>query len=108
MGLIDRITSHEVIDAAYEWLCTRRHVYLYNNDIWHLRRWWDEKKPDLVAQLLAGNYRFRELRCVRTQGDVREIWSAPDALVLKALAIVLSDELNLHLSPRCFHLPGTG
>ncbi len=73
-----------------------------------MRRWWDEKKPELVAQLLAGNYRFRELRCVRTQGDVREIWSAPDALVLKALAIVLSDELNLHLSPRCFHLPGTG
>jgi len=75
MRLIDRITSAEVIDAAYEWLCTRRHEYHYNNDIWHLRRWWDEKKPDLVAQLLAGNYRFRELRCVQSQGDVREIWS---------------------------------
>jgi hypothetical protein len=106
IGLIDLITSDEVIDAAFEWLCERRHEYHFNNDIWHLRRWWDEKKPPLIEQLLAGTYCFREQRCIRFPGEVREIWSAQYALVLKALSIVLFDELIPHLSPRCFHLAG--
>jgi hypothetical protein len=108
MALIDLITSDEVIDAAFEWLCERRHEYHFNNDVWQLRRWWDEKKPLLIEQLLAGTYCFREQRCIRFPGEVREIWSAQDALVLKALSIVLFDELIPHLSPRCFHLAGNG
>ena len=45
---------------------------------------------------------------MRGQGEVKEIWSAQDALVLKPLAIVLQDKLQPHLSPRCFHLAGAG
>ena len=108
MDLIERLTSDEVIDAAYEWLCLRRREYHHNNDVWNLRRWWDEKKPLLLAQLRAGCYRFREQRRVLSRGEVKEIWSAQDALVLKALAIVLQEVLQPHLSPRCFHLAGTG
>ena len=37
-----------------------------------------------------------------------ECWSAQDALVLKAIAIVLTRHLLPHLSPRCFHLAGSG
>ena len=108
MLLIERLTSDEVFHSAYEWLCDRRQDYHHNNDVWQLRRWWAEKKPLLVAQLRAGTYRFREQRCVRGQGEVKEIWSAQDALVLKALAIVLHEVLAPHLSLRCFHLAGTG
>jgi len=81
MSLIDRIASDEVIDAAYDWLCERRLEYHHNNDVWQLRRWWEEKKPLLIEQLLPGTYCFREQRCVRFPGEVREIWSAQDALV---------------------------
>lgn len=108
MGIIDRITSDAVIDAAYEWLCSRRRDYHFNNDVWQLRRWWTEKKPQLIAQLRAGQYRLREQRSVQSQGEVKEIWSAQYALVLKAVAIVLQDVLRPHLSPRCYHLAGTG
>lgn len=108
MRLIEQVTSDHVLDLAYSWLCDRRRDYHHNNDVWQLRRWWTEKKPLLVAQLWEGIYRFREQRCVRAQGEVKEIWSAQDALVLKALAIVLHEELQPHLSPRCFHLAGTG
>nr|MDZ8210241.1 hypothetical protein [Nostoc sp. ChiSLP03a] len=83
-------------------------IIMNNDDVWQLRRWWAEKKPQIVAQLLAGTYRFREQRRVTAQGEVKEIWAAQDALVLKALAIVLHEELQPHLSPRCFHLAGTG
>lgn len=108
MQLIERVTNDRVLAQAYEWVCDRRLHYHYNNDVWQLRRWWDEKKPLIVAQLRAGTYRFREQRRVSAHGEVKEIWAAQDALVLKALAIVLHEELQPHLSPRCFHLAGTG
>ena len=108
MDYIERLTSDEVIDAAYQWLCQRRHDYHHNNDVWQLRRWWVEKKPLLLAQLRAGNYRLREQRRVHSRGEVKDIWCAQDALVLKALAIVLQEVLLPHLSSRCFHLAGTG
>ncbi len=108
MLLIDRVTSDEVIERAYEWVCERRMHYHHNSDVWQLRRWWDEKKRLIVAQLRSGTYRFREQRRVTARGEVKEIWMAQDALVLKALAIALSDLLRPHLSPRCFHLAGTG
>ena len=76
--------------------------------MWQLRRWWHEKKPRLVEQLRAGTYRFRELRAVRSDGEVLEIWSAQDSLVMKAMSIVLGEVLHPILSPRCFHLAGTG
>ncbi len=41
-------------------------------------------------------------------GEVKEIWAAQDALVLKALAITLQEVLQPHLSPRCFHVAGRG
>jgi hypothetical protein len=71
--------------------------YHHNNDVWQLRRWWAEKKLFLVAQLRAGTYRFREQRCVRGLGEVKKIWATQDALVLKALAIVLHEVLQPHL-----------
>ncbi|MBN3940004.1 reverse transcriptase/maturase family protein [Nostoc sp. NMS9] len=108
MLLIEQVTSNEVMDAAYAWLCDRRENYHYNNDVWQLRRWWQEKKPQLVEQLRAGKYRFREQRRVTSQGEVKEIWAALDALVLKAVSIVLQDYLQPHLSTRCFHLAGRG
>ncbi|MEH1777108.1 hypothetical protein [Nostoc sp.] len=89
MLLIERVTSDEVIERAYQWVCKRRLHYHFNSDVWQLRRWWAEKKPLIVAQLRAGTYRFREQRRVSARGEVKEIWAAQDALVLKALAIAL-------------------
>ncbi|MDJ0517023.1 MAG: reverse transcriptase/maturase family protein [Trichodesmium sp. MO_231.B1] len=106
--LIEQVASDEAIDKAFDWLCQKRKDYHYNNDVWQLRRWWHEKKPKLIAQLLAGNFRFGEQRRVMSRGEVKEIWSAQDALVLKALAIVLQEVLLPHLSPRCFHQAETG
>ena len=46
-SLIEQIASDEVIDAAYEWLCEKRKHYHFNSDVWQVRRWWHEKKPQL-------------------------------------------------------------
>lgn len=61
-----------------------------------------------MAQLRASAYRFREQRRVFSQGEEKKIWTAQDALVLKALTLVLQDVLQPQLSGRCYHLAGTG
>ena len=107
-SLIERIASDEVLDLAYLWLCEKRAHYHFNGDVWQLRRWWRSKKADIQNMLLSDRYQFRELRLIRGDDRVIEWWSSMDALVLKAIALVLGEHLQPHLSKRCFHLAGTG
>ena len=83
--LLEKIASDEAINAAYQWLCKKRLHYHPNADVWQVRRWWHEKKPVLQAQILSGNFQFRELRLIRGEEKSIEWWSSLDALVLKAM-----------------------
>ncbi len=96
--LIDQIASDDVLDAAYQWMCEKRAHHHFNSDVWHLRRWWDEKKPLLQQQLRSGRYHFRELRWFWGEDQFIEYWSSLDALVLKAMSLVLTQHLKPHLS----------
>ena len=42
------------------------------------------------------------------QGEAVDVWGARDALVLKAMTIVLEKHLNPLLSQRCYHISGRG
>jgi hypothetical protein len=108
MDLIALIASDDVLDAAFDWLCQRRQHHHYNSDVWQVRRWWGEKKARLQVQLLAGTFRFRELRRFYGKERVTEYWASLDALVLKAVAIVLTPLFQPLISPRCFHFAGSG
>ncbi len=103
-----QIASDAVLDLAYCWLCKRRATTSHNNEVWFLRSRWAEVKPRLQRDLLLARYRLSPTRRIHIEGEVLEIWSAEDALVLKAVSIVLSRELHGELSPRCFHLVGRG
>ena len=106
--LIERIASDKVIDAAFQWVCEKRAHHHFNSDVWQLRRWWTEKKPLLQQQLRSGSYQFRELRLFWGEDRLIEYWSSIDALVLKAISIVLTEHLKPYLSERVFHLAGSG
>ena len=108
MDLMAEITCDEVLDLAYGWLCRRRERTSHNNDVWDVRWRWADLKLCLRRQLLAGEYRLDPTRRVHCEQDVLEIWSALDALVLKATAIVLGRYWHSRLSARCFHLAGRG
>ena len=107
-GLLEQIASDEVLDEAYAWLCDRREHYSHHDDVWDVRFHWPEIKPVLQAALLGGEYRFSPLRRIHRAEDDLEIWSALDSLVLKAIAIVLTQRLAPKLSDRCSHLAGNG
>jgi hypothetical protein len=105
---MDEIASESVLLRAYAWLCVRRLEYSPNDDVWNLRWRWEEIRPRLQAQLQAGEYRLGLVRRIQHGDETIEVWSALDALVLKATAIVLADHWLPDLSPHCHHLEGRG
>jgi RNA-directed DNA polymerase len=107
-SLLWRIASDEILQEAYRWLCKRRKRHHYNSDVWHLRHHWQGLKPVLQETLRQGAYRLSPVRKVHTPDGDFSFWASQDALVLKAVAIVLGEELRPRLSTRCFHLPGKG
>jgi len=106
--LIALVASDEALDIAFDWVCKQRIDYSHNSDIWDLRCGWAEIKPELQRKLLSGEHEFDALREIRTDSDVIELWSARDALVLKALAYVLGDHLDSVISKSCHHVKGRG
>jgi len=106
--LIQKIAADSTLDPAYDWLCRQRADYSENSDIWDLRWHWDQIRPIIQHSLVNGDYVFSPLQEYRFDCDTREVWSAKDALVLKAMSLVLGEHLAPHLSDRCFHLAGNG
>jgi len=107
MPILAQITSDDVLDTAYEWLCRRRRDYSANSDVWGFRRRWQRDKAQIRDELRSGSYRFSLLsRITLKDDDDTDLWSARDALVLKALAIVLAK--HLPVSQRCTYLKGHG
>ncbi len=105
---MERIASDAIIDQAYTWLCQRRHNYHPNNDVWHLRWQWPTLKPQLQTALLDGTYRFQPVTRIHGNGRITDLFASQDALVLKAITLVLMETLEPEISPHCHHLVGHG
>jgi RNA-directed DNA polymerase len=93
-----------MLDTAFAWLCNRRIDYANSADVWNVRRRWRELKIQLQDSLLRGQYRFSPLHRIHIDGECIELWAALDAMVLKALAMVLNRRLDFPKS--CYHVPG--
>ena len=101
------LANSKLLDAAYRWLCHQRRAWPANADVWHLRFTWETARPQLLAQLGAGTYRFAALdKITKANGEVVHVWGARDALVLKVLALALAPVLPV--SGRCTHVKGQG
>lgn len=102
---IGEVASSTALANAFAWLCQRRIDYADSADVWNVRRRWPELKLQLQDDLLHGRYRFSPQRRIQTtNGEYMELWAALDALVLKALAMVLNRRLDF--PKRCYHVPG--
>ena len=107
MSVLATIASDNTLDAAFAWLCKRRQDYPDGADVWDFRQAWPEEKARLRSDLLAGRYRFGLLsRVEMANGEEIDLWSARDALVLKAVTITLQPVLPV--SRCCTHVRGHG
>lgn len=111
MFTISEITSDDVLNRAYAWLCKRRRDYPPSADIWDLRRGWSNEKERLRNELVEARYQVSlltrvTLRHIKHDEEVVDLWASRDALVFKALSLVLSE--HLPLSKHCSHIKGHG
>jgi RNA-directed DNA polymerase len=97
MQLIEQVASDEIIEQAFSWLCLKRKEHSPNNDVWNLRRDWQTVKPDLQKKLLNGTYHFSPQQEIRFETESIELWASLDALVLKAVTLVLTRHLKPHI-----------
>ena len=105
--MITDIVADDILQTAYTWLCKRRRDYPPDADCWRFRRDWPVEKARLQEELLKGTYEIGLLsRVTRRDGQTVELWSSRDAVVLKAMALVLADRLPA--SNTCHHLAGYG
>ena len=106
--MLAEIASDKIIERAYQWLCKARKDSHYNNDVWHLRFHWQTLKRQIQQQLLNGDYHFSPCRAYKVNDESVGVWCAQDALVLKAMSLVLTEALTPQLSEHCYHLKGKG
>ena len=101
------IVADATLDAAFAWLCQQRCDWPADADVWRFRQRWPVEQVRMREELLAGTYEVGLLSRVTLQnGEEVDLWSARDAVVMKALALVLPQYLPL--SMRCTHLKGHG
>jgi len=96
-----------VLYRAYAWLCRQRRCWPDAANIWSFRRNWSPEKVRLQEELSARRFRFdlpERITCAN--GEQNDLWSARDALVLKAMAEILGE--HLPISRRCVHVKGHG
>ena len=58
MAILAEITSDDVLETAYDWLCRRRRDYPAAADVWSFRQAWAQEKNTLKTMLASGRYRF--------------------------------------------------
>lgn len=97
--LLTRLLADATLEEAYAWLCTQRQDYSHNSDVWALRQHWPEVKDLIRREVAAGTYAFALVQVYHIDGETRDVWAARDAVVLKALAIVLGAYLTPRFTP---------
>lgn len=97
------------IDEAYSWLCQARVDYSPHSDIWHLRLHWITERERLLEELQNENFQFSPVTRYHFDHQAMKIvFAARDALVLKMLALYLTQSLVPTLPDTIFHLKNNG
>ena len=106
-NLTSVVCSDPVLDRTFEWLWRQRQRWPDAADVWSFRRDWPAEQARLRTALRDGRYRIGlQQRVTRSTGEQVDLWSARDALVRKALALVLGQ--HLPVSSRCMYVKGHG
>ena len=105
-----QLVSRTLLDEAFHHICTAKKDAHFNNDIWFTRRDWLKLRRQLQTDLLAGNYLLSSAKLIKKVDHSILMWSSLDAIVLKALSLLLERTIypKLSIYQRCYHTKGKG
>ncbi len=104
MNLLSWLCSDMILDKAYIWCCRQRESIPINQDIWYLCQNWFRIKSETGQLIFDGEYKFSSLQKHEHEGTINLMLSMRDAIVVKAIAIILNAALIAKLSNDCTNL----
>jgi RNA-directed DNA polymerase len=107
MTLLGKIISPKNLENAFNILCSQHKNYSGYADIWDLRYNWPNYKQKIITQIKAGIYDFDSVTQYNAKNEICYKLTSRDALVLKAISLVLNDYLARNLG-KVYHLKGHG
>lgn len=108
-NLMSEITTSAVLDEAFSYIYQSRKKDNANSDIWDLSLRWLQIKKDMREKLLSGVYQLSPVVLYHSKNNgFLTRWSAEDAVVLKALSLILTDHVISPPDKRCMHLKSNG
>ena len=109
-NLISRIAGATQLQHAYRWLRKKRIHSHHNNVFWSISRSWSDTKQRLRQRLQAGDYTLSPVQQITlNDGNTVSQWGPEDAIVLKAMANLLTPYLHQRLNlSHATHLKGNG
>jgi RNA-directed DNA polymerase len=107
MTLLEKIISPKNLENAFNILCKQRKDYNAHADIWDLRYNWLDYKKQIITQIQAGIFHFDPVTQYTANNEVCYKRTARDALILKAISVVLNEYLAPKLG-KVYHLKGHG
>ncbi len=106
--LIQKIISNKTLHLAFRYVCKSRLDYSCSSDIWELRKNWEAEREKIKEAIVDGTYRLAPVKKILRNNECLEIWSSRDAVVLKALSIVLTKYLDPQISKNCYNFKNHG
>ena len=108
-NLMSEVISNPVLEQALKHVSKCRENDSHNNDIWHVRFYWPKIKEEIRHTLLNGTYQLSPVQvCGNKNGHRLTRWTAIDAIVLKAISIVITEPIRQKIDSRCYHIKGNG
>jgi len=88
-SLFHALTSDDILTSANTWFCHQCRDCPTSSEVWLFRSNWKTEREQIVTDLMGCTYRFSLLTRTRNKdGEIVHLWSARDALVVMALALV--------------------
>ena len=111
------VSATTLLDQAKAYIYAQRCEDNAHSDIWELSLHWEQHRERIRRALLAGRYQLAPVqvfgsrdgqRLRQSYGHRLTRWSDQDAVVLKALSWVLTQDWAPHIDRRCHHVKGQG
>ena len=96
------------LETAFQWISNLRKNYSPNNDIWNLRRDWENIKESLLAHFNDGSYHFSSLERLEFKDGTLSLWTSQDMIALKLITQALERRIRFAIPKSCYHVKDHG